>query len=94
MGLTASRGAAKFNARCLSEIEMLEVIRLADQYCITELVTVTEVQLSERIITKIKSFTRETPRALQNSKLAVLLNEFVGKSYTLHNLYNSHLRSV
>jgi len=56
----------------------MEVIQLADQYCLTELATATEVQLSERIITKIKSFTRETSRVLQNLKLAVLLDEFVG----------------
>jgi len=78
VGLSASREAAKFSARHLSDIEMLEVIRFADKYCLTELVSFTEVQLSERIITKIKSFTSETPEALQKSKLAVLLDEFVG----------------
>jgi len=78
VGLSALRETANFSACHLSDIEMLEVIRFADQYCLTELITVTEVQLSERIITKIKSFTAETPEALQKSKLAVLLDEFVG----------------
>lgn len=57
---------------------MLEVIRLADQYCLSELVVDVEIQLSERIITKIKSFTDETPQTMQRSKIAVLLDEFVG----------------
>ena len=78
MGLSASRGVAKFSACHLSDVEMLEVIQLADQYCLTELISITEVQLSERIITKFNSFTVETPKALHKSKLAVLLDEFVG----------------
>ena len=64
VGLSASREAEKFSARHLSDIEMLEVIQFADQYCVTELISITEVQLSERIITKINSFTVETPKAL------------------------------
>ncbi|XP_065888249.1 rho-related protein racA-like isoform X2 [Dysidea avara] len=40
VGLSASRATAK-----LSDTEMLEVIRLADQYCLTELVTVSERHL-------------------------------------------------
>ena len=78
VGLIASRGAAK-----LSDTEMLEVIRLADQYCLIELVTVSEVQLSERIITKIKTSTTGTSAASQqlklNSQLEQLLDELVGK---------------
>lgn len=62
----------------MSDTEMLEVIRLADQYCLNELVVEVEIQLSERIITKIKSFTDETPRVMQTSKIEVLLDEFVG----------------
>ena len=77
MGSSASRGTTK-----LSDTEMLEVIRLADQYCLTELVTVSEVQLSERIITKIKTSTIETSAASQQSKLnsqiEQLLDELVG----------------
>ncbi|XP_065886948.1 rho-related protein racA-like [Dysidea avara] len=74
--LSASRRAAK-----LSDTEMLEVIRLADQYCLTELVTVSEVQLSERIINKIQTSDTETSIASQqlqlNSQLEQLLDELV-----------------
>lgn len=77
MGLSASREAARFSACHMSDTEMLEVIRLADQYCLSELVVEVEIQLSERIITKIKSFTDETPRVMQTSKIEVLLDEFV-----------------
>ena len=77
MGLSASRATAK-----LSDTEMLEVIRLADQYCLTELVTVSEVQLSKRIITKIKTSITEIPIASQqlklDSQLEQLLDELVG----------------
>jgi len=62
----------------MSDTEMLEVIRLADQYCLSELVVDVEIQLSERIITKIKSFTDETPRMMKRSKIGLLLDEFVG----------------
>ena len=78
VGLSASRRATK-----LSDTEMLEVIRLADQYCLTELVTVSEVQLSERIINKIQTSNTETSIASQqlqlNSQLEQLLDELVGK---------------
>ena len=74
MGLSASRGGTK-----LSDTEMLEVMRLADQYCLPELVIASEVQLSEKIITKIKT---STPSALQqsrlNSQLERVLDELVG----------------
>ena len=74
VGLSASRATAK-----LSDTEMLEVIRLADQYCLTELVTVSEVQLSERIITKINTSTTETSAAPQQSKFdSQLLDDLVG----------------
>jgi len=77
VGLTASRGAAK-----LSDTEMLEVMQLADQYCLTELVAAMEVQISERIITKIKPSITETPAVQQQSKLdpklEQLLIELVG----------------
>ena len=77
VGLTASRGAAK-----LSDTEMLEVMQLADQYCLTKLVATTEVQLSERIITKVKMATTQTTAASQQSKLdpqlEQLLDELVG----------------
>lgn len=78
MGLSASRVAARFSACHMSDIEMLEVIRLADQYCLNGLVVDVEIQLSERIFTKIKSFTDETPLMMQRSKIGVLLDEFVG----------------
>ena len=78
VGLSASREASRFSACHMSDNEMLEVIRLADQYCLIELVVDVEIQLSERIITKIKSFTDETPQTMQRSKIAVLLDEFVG----------------
>ena len=78
VGLSASREASRFSACHMSDNEMLEVIRLADQYCLSELVVDVEIQLSERIITKIKSFTDETPQTMQRSKIAVLLDEFVG----------------
>ena len=79
VGLSASREAARFSAYHMSDSEMLEVIKLADQYCLSRLVGEIEIQLSERIITKIKSFTDETPRMMQRSKIIVLLDEFVGK---------------
>ena len=78
MGLSASREAGRFSACYMSDSEMLEVIKLADQYCLSGLVVEIEIQLSERIITKIKSFTDETPRMMQTSKINVLLDEFVG----------------
>ena len=78
MELSAStRGAAK-----LPDTEMLEVMQLADQYCLTELVAAIEVQLSERIIAEIKTTTTETPTVSQQSKLdpqlEQLLDELVG----------------
>lgn len=78
VGLSASREAARFSPCYLSDAEMLEVIRLADQYCLSGLVVEVEIQLSERIITKIKTFTDETPRMMQRSKINVLLDDFVG----------------
>ncbi|XP_065886952.1 rho-related protein racA-like isoform X2 [Dysidea avara] len=72
VGLSASRGTAK-----LSDTEMLEVIRLADQYCLTELVTASEVQLSERIIAKINTSTTEIPIASQQLKLDSLLEQLL-----------------
>jgi len=75
--LNSSREAAK-----LSDTEMLEVMQLADQFCLTELVNSIEVQLSEKIITKIKTSTMEMPAASQQSKLdsqlVQLLEELVG----------------
>ena len=77
MTSTTSRVAAK-----LSDTEMLEVMQLADQYCLTKLVAITEVQLSERIITKVKMATTQTTAASQQSKLdpqlEQLLDELVG----------------
>ena len=74
VGLTASRRGTK-----LPDTEMLEVMQLADQYCLTELVTFIEVQLSERIISKIKTSTPETPAAQQlDTELEQLLDELVG----------------
>jgi len=61
---------------------MLEVMQLADQFCLTELVNAIEVQLSEKIITKIKTSTMEIPAASQQAKLdsqlVQLLEELVG----------------
>ena len=79
MGLSASREASRFSPCYLSDAEMLEVIKLADQYCLSGLVAEVEIQLSERIITKIKSFTDETPRVMQRSKNELMLDECVGK---------------
>jgi len=73
VGLSASRGAAKL----LSDGEILEVIQLADQYCLPELVTACEVQLSERIIKKIKSSTTKTPSASEQPKLDPQLKHFL-----------------
>ena len=71
VGLSASRGAAK-----LADTEMLEVLQLADQYCLTELVSAIEVQLSERIITKLKAPT--TAELKFDSQLEQVLDELVG----------------
>ena len=71
VGLSTSREAAK-----LSDIEIFEVIRLADQYCLTELVTISEVQLSERIITKINC--KVARKSKINSKREIMLDELVG----------------
>ena len=73
VGLSASRGAAK-----LSDTEMLEVMRFADQYGLTELVTVSEVQLSERIITKIKPSATETQQPKLDSQLEQVLDKLIG----------------
>jgi len=75
--LNALRGAAK-----LSDTEMFEVIRLADQYCLPELITASEVHLSERIINKINTSTTKTASVSQQSKLdsqlEQLLDELIG----------------
>ena len=75
--LSSSRETAK-----LSDTVMLEVMQLADQFCLTELVNAIEVQLSEKIITKIKTSTMEIPAASQQAKLdsqlVQLLEELVG----------------
>ena len=82
-------GRCDFNPRVgltggpkLSDNEMLEVMQLADQYCLTELVAAIEVQLSGKIITKVKASTTETLAAQQQSKLdpklEQLLDELVG----------------
>jgi len=76
-GINASRGAAK-----LSDTEILEVMQLADQFCLTELVTAIEVKLSERIIAKIQNFSAEMPAVSEQPKtdpqLEQLLDELVG----------------
>ena len=71
MGLSASREVAK-----LSDIEIFEVMRLADQYCLIELVTTSEMQLSERIITKINCKVAHESKI--NSKRELMLDELVG----------------
>jgi len=73
---SASRGAAK-----LSDSDIFEVIQLADQYCLPELVAACEVQLSERIITKIDSKVTHKPNL--NSKPEVMLDELVGQCHII-----------
>ena len=77
VGISASRGAVK-----LLDSEMLEVMQLADQYCLTELVAAIEVQLSEKIITRTQTFSVETPAVSEQPKLdpqlEQLLDELVG----------------
>jgi len=70
VGLSASRGAAKL----FSNSDILEVIRLADQYCLPELVTTGEVELSERII---KSSITKTSTPSQQPKLDPQLKQFL-----------------
>jgi len=71
-GLNASRGAAKL----FSESDILEVIRLADQYCLPDLVATSEVQLSERIIKYSTTNTSQLPK--QDPQLKQFLDELVG----------------
>jgi len=57
------------------------VIQLADQYCLPELVTASEVQLSERIITKTDFKVAHKPKL--NSKPKQMLDELVGQCHII-----------
>ena len=79
--LRVQLNASRRVAAKLSDAEMLEVMQLADQYCVIDLVTTIEVQLSEKILINIKTSTIETPTSQQSkldSQLEQLLDELVG----------------
>jgi len=58
----------------LSDTEIFEVIQLADQYCLPELVTASEVQLSD---------SKVTHKPKLNSKPEVMLDELVGQCHII-----------